>query len=124
MHDELAIGDGIAGCSIRVVLRNDTGTVHVTARSGDDAAGLGGKLYVTLYPLDDFVRHPQQGGGTDVNFQGVAPGSYLVMTLDHQEELPYRDPEAMRRYAGLGQEITVSPNGTANVEVSLAHGEP
>jgi hypothetical protein len=54
----------------------------------------------------------------------MAPGRYLVLALDRREELPYRDPEAMRRYAGLGQEITVTANGKADTEVSLATVTP
>jgi hypothetical protein len=119
-HEELAIANGAAGCSIRVVLRDDSGSVHVTERSSDSNE----QSMVFLYPLGDFVRHWQQGGGTDFTFQQVPPGRYLAVAQDHQEELPYRDPEAMRRYAGLGQEVSVSSNTVTNVEVSPVHVEP
>jgi hypothetical protein len=119
-HDELTIGNGIAGCSIRVVLRDDSGSVHVTQQGGDPNA----QPTVFLYPLGDFVRHSLKGKGPDFIFPDVPPGRYLAIAQDHEEELPYHDSEAMRRYAGLGQEITVSANSVANVEVSPAHVEP
>lgn len=120
VHEELAIAHGTGGCSLRIVLRNDTGSVHVTQRGGDP----NGRSMVFLYPLGDLVRHSLEGGGADFTFATVPPGRYLAIAQDHQEELPYRDPEAMRRYAGLGQEITVSSNSVTNVEVSPAHVEP
>jgi hypothetical protein len=120
LHEKLTIANGVAGCSIRVVLRNDTGSVHVTERS-EEATG---QSVVYLYPLGDYVRHQLRGGGADFTFQQVPPGRYLAIAQDRQEELPYRDPEAMRRYSGLGQEITVNPGSVTNVEVSPAHVEP
>ena len=64
----------------------------------------------------------QQNG--DYSADGLAPGRYLVLALDHREELPYREPDAMRAYAELGQEITVTANGKADIEVALATGTP
>ena len=34
-HDELVVGGGSVGCSIHVVLRNDSGSAHVTVRDSD-----------------------------------------------------------------------------------------
>jgi len=120
----LAIAGGAAGCSIRVVLRNDTGILHVTFRDGADPNISQAVVYAL--PLDDMVRQPMIMSGWSPAYQGadVAPGRYLVLMLDHREELAYRDPEALRRYASSGQEVTVTANGKVDAEVSLIHGEP
>ena len=83
---------------------------------------------MSLYalPVGDLTRsevrlHEQ---GPDFIAESVAPGRYLVVAVDHPQEFPYRDAEAMRAYAGLGQEVTVTPNGKADVEVSLPTKEP
>jgi hypothetical protein len=128
LHEELTVGSGSTACSMRVVLRNDSGSARVTVRDGDqDPAANGSRAYyVYALPLGNLaqrmIRLNQQNN--DFSADGLAPGRYLVLALDHHEELPYRDPEAMRKYAGLGQEIAVAANGTANAEVAPIAGKP
>jgi Carboxypeptidase regulatory-like domain len=128
IHDELAVGQGSVGCSIRIVLRNDSGSAHATVRNSDQNGAFNAHraLYVYAVPeanlAQQVVMLNQQNG--EYSADGMAPGRYLVLALDHHEELPYRDPEAMRRYSGLGQEITVPANGKADIEVSLATVTP
>jgi hypothetical protein len=133
MREALAISGGAAGCSIRVALRNDPGSIHATVHdpNAEQGAPLGGngngeRAFVYALPLGDMSRQivPLGGTGTDYASESVAPGRYLVLALDHREELAYRDPDALRRYAGLGQEVMVSPNGKADAEVGLVTGTP
>ena len=127
-HEALAVGGGAVGCSIHIVLRNDSGSVHVTVRDSDQnqASGMQGQLHVYAVPLGNLaqpiVTFNQQNG--DYSADGLAPGRYLVLALDHRVDLPYRDPDAMRAYTELGQEISVTANGKADVEVALATGAP
>ena len=127
-HDALVIGGSSVGCAIRVVLRNDSGSAHVTIRDSDQnpTSGVQRALYVYALPESNLAQSVvmlnQQNG--EYSADGMAPGRYLVLALDHREELPYRDPEAMRRYTGLGQEVTVTANGKADAEVSRATGTP
>ena len=127
-HEELVVGGGSVGCSIHVVLRNDCGSAHVTVRdSGQNpASGVPRPMYVYAVPIGNLaqpiVTLNQQNG--DFSADGLAPGRYLVLALDHRVDLPYRDPEAMRAYTELGQEISVTANGKADAEVALATGAP
>ncbi len=127
-HEELAIGGGSVGCSIRVVLRNDSGSAHVTVRDADQnsPSGMPRQLYVYAVPMGNLaqpiVNLNQQNG--DYSADGLAPGRYLVLALDHRVDLPYRDPEAMRAYTEFGQEISVTANGKADIEVALTTGAP
>jgi hypothetical protein len=126
--EELVVGGGSVGCSIRVVVRNDSGSAHVTVRdSGNTAtAAVQRALYVYAVPLGNLsqavVTLNQQN--SDFSADSLAPGRYLILALDHRVELPYRDPEAMRAYAELGQEISVTANGKADLEVALSTGAP
>jgi protocatechuate 3,4-dioxygenase beta subunit len=128
-RDELAISGGAAGCSIRVVLRNDSGSVHATLRDPDADSGQPAnarQAFVYALPIGDLVRPAVTlaRNGTGYSADSVAPGRYLVVALDHQQELAYRDPEALRRYASIGQEIAIAPNGTADAEVTLIKDLP
>ncbi|AXC09838.1 hypothetical protein ACPOL_0461 [Acidisarcina polymorpha] len=128
-REELVVTGGAAGCSIRIVLRNDSGSVHVSVRDprADNGQPQSGAA-VYLLPLGDFIRQevqiPSNALSADSTMTGVAPGRYLAVALDHPQELAYHDLEALRRYAPLGQEVTVTPNGKADVEVNLVNGEP
>jgi hypothetical protein len=123
-RDELAIAGSAAGCSIRIVLRNDSGSVHVTLKNSDAILNQG-PVVVYLLPVGDFVRASQQlpMNRPETTLNSIAPGRYFAIAMDHREELPYRDPEAMRRYSGRGEEIVVPLNGRADVELSLGTEE-
>jgi hypothetical protein len=127
-HEELVVGGGSVGCSIHIVLRNDAGSAHVTIRGAEQnpASATQRSLYVYAVPMGNLAQQVttlnQQNG--DFSADGLAPGRYLVLALDHRVALPYRDPEAMRTYAELGQEISVSANGKADAEVALSTGAP
>jgi len=125
-HDELVVGGGSVGCSIHVVVRNDSGSAHVTVRNSEQnlASGMQQTLFVYAVPMGNLAQpvvrlNPLNG---DFTADGLAPGRYLVLALDHRVDLPYRDPEAMRAYAELGQEISVTANGKADLEVALTTG--
>jgi hypothetical protein len=137
-HEELAVAGGAAGCSIRVVFRNDSGSLHVSVRASGPDGDVNGpgnstlsptssveRTFVYAVPVGDAVRHVVAVGrsGADFAVDGIAPGRYVVLALDHPQELAYRDAEALRRYESLGQDVAVSANGKADAEVSVVHGE-
>jgi hypothetical protein len=47
-----------------------------------------------------------------------------VMALSHQQELPFRDHEALQRYMSLGQEVTLTRGGKSEVQLKIMTGEP
>ncbi len=125
-REELVVVGGAVGCSIRVVLRNDSGGVQATIRDAGESGASAGQRPLAVYalPVGDLVRREVvlSQNGASFSADGMAPGRYRVLVLDHREELPYRDADAMRRYSGLGEEVTVTPNGKADVEISLETG--
>jgi hypothetical protein len=69
----------------------------------------------------------QEQGSGDVqegSLEGLAPGRYLVLALDHAEELPYREPDLMQRYLSEGKEITLTAKGKSEVQLDVVAGEP
>ena len=66
-------------------------------------------------------QRPATGGSpAQGSFEHLAPGRYLVIALQHPQELPYRDAAALERYLPLGKEVTLTPN--AKSEVQLGYG--
>jgi hypothetical protein len=82
--------------------------------------------------LDSFVQSVSMmtserhgpGGVTEGSLEGLAPGRYLVMALEHPEELPYREPELIPRYLSEGKEVTLTANGKSDVQLDIVAGEP
>jgi hypothetical protein len=138
-RDLLVIAAGTAACTVRMVYRDDSASLKWSASPGEPDDGSSSQVFVALIPLDNltqpfseyipafavFSHHksspdsPAEGG-----FVGLAPGRYLVMALSHQQELPYRDREALQRYLSLGQEVTLTRGGKSEVELKIMTGEP
>jgi hypothetical protein len=136
-RDLLVVAAGTGACTVRMVYRDDSASLKWSASSADD--GGSNQAFVALIPLDNltqplaeyipafavFSDHksspdaPAEGG-----FVGLAPGRYLVMALSHQEELPFRDHEALQRYMSLGQEVTLTRGGKSEVQLKIMTGEP
>jgi hypothetical protein len=83
-------------------------------------------------PLDNFIQSismvsAQQQGSGDVaegSLEGLAPGRYLAMALDHAEELPYREPDLVQRYLSEGKEVALTASGKSEVQLDVVAGEP
>jgi hypothetical protein len=130
-RDPMTIAGSAAGCSIHAVMRNDSATLNWSINSNSQGS-LGKQIFVYAMPLDNFVQSismvsaPQQGAGgvAGGSLDGLAPGRYLVMALDHTEELPYREPDLIQRYLSEGKEVTLTANGKSEVQLDVVAGEP
>jgi hypothetical protein len=130
-RDPMTIAGGAAGCTIHGVLRNDSATLNwsVNAKSQGSSRK---QIFVYALPLDNFVQSmnmvsAQEQGSGDVqegSLEGLAPGRYLVLALDHAEELPYREPDLLQRYLSEGKEITLAAKAKAEVQLDVVAGEP
>ena len=129
--DPMSIAGSAAGCSIHAVLRNDSATLNWSINSNSQGSQ-GKQIFVYAMPLDNSVQSismasAQQQGAGDVaggSLEGLAPGRYLVMALDHTEELPYREPDLIQRYLSEGKEVTLTANGKSEVQLDVIAGEP
>jgi hypothetical protein len=130
-RDPMSIAGSAAGCSIHAVLRNDSATLNWSINSNGQGSQ-GKQIFIYAMPLDNFVQSismvsAQRQGSGDVaegSLEGLAPGRYLVMALDHAEELPYREPELVQRYLSEGKEVTLTANGKSEVQLDVVAGEP
>jgi hypothetical protein len=130
-RDPMIIAGSAAGCSIHAVLRNDSATLNWSINANGQGSQ-GKQIFVYAMPLDNLVQSismvsAQPQGPSDVgegSLEGLAPGRYLVMALDHAEELPYREPELVPRYLSEGKEVTLTANGKSEVQLDVVAGEP
>jgi hypothetical protein len=129
--DPMSIAGSAAGCSIHAVLRNDSATLNWSINPASPGSQ-GKQVFVYAMPLDNLLQSismmsTQQQGAGDVeggSLEGLAPGHYLVIALDHTEELPYREPDLIQRYLSEGKEVTLSANGKSEVQLDMVAGEP
>jgi hypothetical protein len=134
-RDPLTITAGSAACTVRMVYRDDSASLKWSALPGDEGDSKGNQVFVIVIPLDNLSEsarnvsflsdHPLSSDSpADGSFDGLAPGRYLVMALSRQQDLPYRDHEALQRYMSLGQEVTLTRGGKSEVQLKTVTGEP
>lgn len=128
LHDSVVIGSG-SNTHVEVILRDDgaeiEGTVTTIAAQAATAPGdisLPG-AWVCFIPLPNSSGQFQQTGVSgDGKFTSpmLAPGSYRVLAFASlQENLPYRDPEAMKAYETKGPVINLTAGQKATVQVPI-----
>jgi len=133
-RDLLVIGAATAACTVRLVYRDDSASLKWSASPGEANDGSSDQVYVTVIALDNLTQAATIGSSSghkvssdspgEGGFEGLAPGRYLVLALAHQQELPYRDHEALQRYLSLGQEVTLARGGKSEVQLKIVTGEP
>jgi hypothetical protein len=125
--------DFVPGSSapIEITMRDDGAEIEGTV---SDAAPLSAMMnsagypmrttspaYVYCVPLPDSAGQFQQlWVSPDGKFhsQNVAPGAYRVLAFKTpQNDLPYRDPEAMHAYDTKGQIVTLGPGQKENLKL-------
>jgi hypothetical protein len=115
---------------IEIKMRDDSGEIDgsvtgVAAAPNADAADFsaGPAAWVVCIPLPDSPGQFQQiwvSSEGKFNATTIVPGTYhLLAFASVQNELPYRDPEAMRAYDGKGQIVHVSAGEKASVQLQI-----
>ncbi len=128
MRRPLAVGDGGTADPIDVTLRDDGATVTGTVDTGSHGITAPGStqnnthfVALLLVSSDGHSGALQAVARSDGKFtiQNVAPGSYQLFAVSDARmlQIPFRDPQAMRAFAGKGTPVTVTAgqNATANV---------
>jgi hypothetical protein len=117
LEQPLVVNAGAHPDPIEVTLRDDFATLTGAI------TGIGGTppriCFVFLLPTDSSGRLVQ---GIVVNgrftIAGVPPGTYLlVATPQVPQDIPYRDSDAMRAYAGIGTTVTLIGGQQARADV-------
>lgn len=123
LHEALAVGEGGSADPIDVTLRDDGATLTGTVDYGTEAST--DPVSLLLLPTDG-SSHISQGftqGSAKFNINNIAPGTYRLLAVHagrQQEQVPYRDTQAMKAYSSQGTLITLTAGGSASVKVGLS----
>jgi len=135
-RDPLVVGMGVAPCTIHVVLRDDPASLKwsiAPVGGSNESAQEGDQVAVIAIPLDNVTqpasfaasqRPATASSPAHGSFENLAPGRYLVIALQHPQQLPYRDAIALQRYSSLGKEVTLTSGGKSEVQLDTVVGEP
>jgi hypothetical protein len=141
-HEPLVVGAGGGASPIEITMRDDTAQISGTVegvnaganRASSPIIGAGGMTFysqnagqsvahIYCVPLPD---SPGQFAEIYVSPDGsfaspeLAPGTYRLLAFDHPEqELEYRNPEAMRAYDSRGLVVRVAGGQKAHVQLQL-----
>ncbi len=107
LEQPLVVNAGSSPDPIEVTVRDDFATLTGSITGfGDVPPRI---CFVLLLPTNSSGRFTQ-GIALNGSFtmDSVPPGTYLVMaTPQVPQDIPYRDPDAMRAYAGIGSAVTL-----------------
>ena len=118
LQQPLVVGANGTASPIDVAVRDDNPQVSGTVTSG--VTPLPPQIFLILLPTDGAAQFSTSYAGADGKFtvRNLAPGSYRVLALPFRQfQIPYRDPEVMRRYDGKGTTFTASPGQVLSIEV-------
>lgn len=124
-RERLSIMGSAAGCTLRLMLRDDGASLKISVADANGGRPVPAFIYVM--PLSNLTRDVQifsTGPEGKASLDAMPPGQYLLLASRHGEQLPFRDPESLRRYEGEGKRIDLTPGGTAEVQLDVIAGEP
>lgn len=118
-RDDLVIAPGSPPAPIQIALHANPASLHGTVKAGDQQV----RAFVLVLPDGDSADEPRQVfTAGQFSFSGLAPGSYHVYAFPSLNEIEYKNPEAMKRYADLATQVTLSENESKEISVNLITG--
>ena len=119
MREDLVIAPGSQPAPIQVVLHGSPASLRGTVKAGDRQI----RAFVLVLPDGDSADEPRQAfTAGQFSFSSLAPGSYHVYAFPSLNEIEYKNPEAMRRYADRATQVTLSENESKDITVNLITG--
>jgi hypothetical protein len=126
LSEPLTIAAG-ANLQATITLRDDFVDLGISlSKSSGDPGNSPRFQNLAIIPLDGPgpFQSTQVVVGQETHIQ-LPPGSYRIFSLKNQDpnNLPYRDPEAMRAYESQGQVVHLSPGQKTKVQLQVSADE-
>jgi hypothetical protein len=122
LENDLTVPPGGSVPPIEIVLRDDV--ANLTGKVLSDGQPVAATIVALPRQGAIFPRvQPTQADGT-FEFGLLPPGDYKILAVDRADELEYRNPEVMQKYLSKVQEITLSPDQTARMDLELVMVQP
>lgn len=127
LHQPFTVGSGPAA-PIEITVRDDQAQVEgtITPLSQSPPQQDPAQAWIYWIPLPDSAgQYSQCGTGGDGKFRAeMAPGDYRVLAFSRvQQQLPYRDAEAMKAYESKGTVVHLAAGQKATVEIATILNE-
>ncbi len=123
-RDPIAISGSAAGCTMRVVVRDDGVSLKVSVSHANESQVAPAFIY--LVPLNNMTRDVQVfSTGTDgkASLDFLAPGQYILLAARHAEQLAFRDAESLRRYEAEGKRVDLAPGAGTDIQLDVIEGD-
>ncbi len=119
--NDLVVGPGSAGGTLRILVSNQTGTVHARTNLPQNASAW---MYLlprgpSLIPIHP-ISLSSDGAGTSVATASVPPGAYTAVLLETHLQQDPRDPAFLASFASGLTDIEVQPNADTSFNLELA----
>lgn len=117
LADDLTVAEGGQAPPIEITVRKDGGNVNGSVTPASNAWPPT-VLLVQSRGKRNYVKSARtQDGRFDI--QGVPPGEYAVVAIDHGDQMEYLNPDILNPYLSDAQHISVRPGGNSTVNLAL-----
>jgi hypothetical protein len=120
LNEDLVIAGG-GGCSMELLLRNDSGMISLSVKTSQPNIGgmallvpVRGRAAPRTIPFNSSAKSGELWANMN-----VAPGEYMVYAFDSIDGIEYSNPEALRPYTSQATPVTISPGETTKVTAQL-----
>ncbi len=116
-HQPLVVGVAGATSPIEITLRDQTAELDGTV---DQTADRLSNTRVYLVPLPESsgeFRDAVVASDGSFEFQALPPGQYRALAFTSEQQLPYRDPEAMHGYDAAGVVVDLEPGQKQKIQL-------
>ena len=117
LSDDLTVTAGAQMPPIEVTLRDDAATVSGTVGPAEQEEQAT-VLLVQPRGARNVLKAAVTGPDGRFQFQGVAPGDYVMLAFDGVDQLEYQNPEVLSPYLSSAVRISLQPHGTASVNLN------
>ena len=120
LGEDLTVSAGVQPQTIEVTLRDDAATVSGTVLQSEQREQ-STVLLVQPHGSRNLVKAVTTTEGK-FQFDGVAPGDYVLLAFDQTDQLEYSNPEVLDPYLSGAAHISLQPHGTASINLTLSPG--
>jgi hypothetical protein len=124
-HEFFSVAGSAAGCTMQVVLRDDSASLHWSLGTNNESELE--PIFIYAIPLENLTQavanadQPEKAGAREGSIEGLAPGRYLVLAFDRDQQLAYKEADALQKYSSLGKEVTLTAGSTSEVQLDLVN---
>ena len=118
LRENLTVAGGASVETIQVVLRNDFGSLEGKVSYDANASAAIVVAICENVPQRHVIANVN-GGMSTYSLESLAPGTYRVLAVDRVDNFAYLEPEVLQKYQSKMKEVTIAPNGKAQLDLEL-----